>query len=95
VVTNNAANLPVAESTASHIIGSTHGATDTDLNLVHRYYWLGTKCYDLLAGAENIESSYFLTRSKALEAFPMLKKNGLVGALVYYGQSDIPNIIYA
>ncbi|KAH0534068.1 hypothetical protein FGG08_007334 [Glutinoglossum americanum] len=54
---------------------------DLDYN---QYYWLGTKCYDLLAGSENIESSYFLTRSKALDAFPMLKKNGLVGALVYY-----------
>ncbi len=49
------------------------------------YFWAGTKFYDLLAGSENIESSYFLTKSKALEAFPMLKKDGLVGALVYYG----------
>lgn len=48
------------------------------------YYWAGTKLYDLLAGSEGIESSYFLTRSKALEAFPMLKQTGLVGALVYY-----------
>ncbi|TAQ86495.1 hypothetical protein B7494_g5179 [Chlorociboria aeruginascens] len=48
------------------------------------YYWAGTKFYDLLAGAEGIESSYFLTRSKALDAFPMLKKTDLVGALVYY-----------
>ncbi|KXJ86690.1 glycerol-3-phosphate dehydrogenase [Microdochium bolleyi] len=48
------------------------------------YYWAGTKCYDLLAGSEGIESSYFLTRTKALDAFPMLKKTGLVGALVYY-----------
>jgi len=48
------------------------------------YYWAGTKCYDLLAGSEGIESSYFLTRSKALDAFPMLKKTDLVGALVYY-----------
>jgi glycerol-3-phosphate dehydrogenase len=48
------------------------------------YYWAGTKAYDLLAGAEGIESSYFLTRSKALDAFPMLKKTNLVGALVYY-----------
>ena len=48
------------------------------------YYWAGTKCYDLLAGKEGIESSYFLTRSKALEAFPMLKQQDLVGALVYY-----------
>jgi glycerol-3-phosphate dehydrogenase len=48
------------------------------------YYWAGTKCYDLLAGSEGIETSYFLTKSKALDAFPMLKKTGLVGALVYY-----------
>ncbi|TKA71201.1 hypothetical protein B0A49_06129 [Cryomyces minteri] len=48
------------------------------------YFWAGTKAYDFLAGSENIESSYFLTKSKALDAFPMLKKSGLVGALVYY-----------
>jgi len=48
------------------------------------YFWVGTKCYDFLAGSEGIESSYFLPRSKALEAFPMLKKDNLVGALVYY-----------
>lgn len=48
------------------------------------YYWAGTKFYDFLAGSENIESSYFLTRSKAIDAFPMLKKSDLVGALVYY-----------
>lgn len=48
------------------------------------YYWGGTKAYDFLAGSEGIESSYFLTRSKALDAFPMLKRDNLVGALVYY-----------
>ena len=48
------------------------------------YYWLGTKCYDILAGHHNIESSYFLTHSRALDAFPMLQRSGLVGALVYY-----------
>ena len=48
------------------------------------YFWAGTKFYDLLAGSEGIESSYFLTRSKALDAFPMLRKNNLFGALVYY-----------
>jgi glycerol-3-phosphate dehydrogenase len=51
------------------------------------YFWAGTKFYDFLAGSENIESSYFLTKSKALDAFPMLKKEGLFGALVYYGKS--------
>ncbi|KAF2864059.1 mitochondrial putative glycerol-3-phosphate dehydrogenase [Piedraia hortae CBS 480.64] len=48
------------------------------------YFWAGTKAYDWLAGSENIESSYFLTRSKALDAFPMLNKSTLWGALVYY-----------
>ncbi|KAK2747584.1 mitochondrial glycerol-3-phosphate dehydrogenase [Onygenales sp. PD_40] len=48
------------------------------------YFWAGTKFYDLLAGSEGIESSYFLPKSKALDAFPMLKKDGLFGALVYY-----------
>ncbi|CAK4011024.1 Glycerol-3-phosphate dehydrogenase, mitochondrial [Lecanosticta acicola] len=48
------------------------------------YFWAGTKFYDFLAGSENIETSYFLTRSKALDAFPMLKKDNLWGALVYY-----------
>ncbi|GAB5588461.1 mitochondrial glycerol-3-phosphate dehydrogenase [Umbelopsis nana] len=48
------------------------------------YYWIGCKMYDWFAGREALESSYVLTRSKALEAFPMLKKDELVGALVYY-----------
>jgi len=48
------------------------------------YFWAGTKFYDFLAGSEGIETSYFLTKSKAVDAFPMLKKDGLVGALVYY-----------
>jgi len=40
--------------------------------------------YDLLAGKENKETSYLMTKSQALEAFPMLKRDGLVGAVVYY-----------
>lgn len=48
------------------------------------YFWAGSKVYDLLSGKEKLESSYFLTRGKALEAFPMLKKDHLVGAMVYY-----------
>ncbi|KAI4160899.1 MAG: hypothetical protein LQ342_005325 [Letrouitia transgressa] len=48
------------------------------------YFWMGTKCYDLLAGSEGIESSYFLTKTRALAAFPMLRKENLFGALVYY-----------
>ncbi|KAJ0415532.1 FAD dependent oxidoreductase-domain-containing protein [Aspergillus carlsbadensis] len=48
------------------------------------YFWAGTKAYDWLAGSEGIESSYFLPKSKAIEAFPMLRKDNLLGAMVYY-----------
>lgn len=50
------------------------------------YFWAGCKAYDLLAGSEGIESSYFLTKSKAIDAFPMLKRDNVVGAMVYYGE---------
>uniref|UniRef100_A0A1A7W8L0 Glycerol-3-phosphate dehydrogenase, mitochondrial n=2 Tax=Iconisemion striatum TaxID=60296 RepID=A0A1A7W8L0_9TELE len=48
------------------------------------YYWAGIKMYDLVAGIQCLKSSYVLTKSKALEYFPMLKKDRLVGAIVYY-----------
>jgi glycerol-3-phosphate dehydrogenase len=48
------------------------------------YYWAGCKMYDVLAGKENMETSYLMSKGKALEAFPMLKSDGLVGSLVYY-----------
>jgi glycerol-3-phosphate dehydrogenase len=52
------------------------------------YFWAGTKAYDLLAGGQGLEGSYYLSKKRALEAFPTLKKN-LVGALVYYdGQQN-------
>lgn len=48
------------------------------------YYWAGCKLYDMLAGRENMETSYIMSKGKALETFPMLKSDGLAGALVYY-----------
>ncbi|KAJ4286377.1 mitochondrial glycerol-3-phosphate dehydrogenase [Collariella sp. IMI 366227] len=48
------------------------------------YMWIGCKTYDLLAGSQGLESSYLVSRSKALEAFPKLYKDNYVGALVYY-----------
>ncbi|KAK9369560.1 FAD dependent oxidoreductase-domain-containing protein [Lipomyces kononenkoae] len=51
------------------------------------YYWAGTKMYDLIAGKENMESSYFMSRGKSLENFPMLKSENLKGAIVYYDGS--------
>lgn len=48
------------------------------------YYYAGCKVYDLLAGKENMESAYLMGKGKAMEAFPMLKSEGLVGGVVYY-----------
>jgi len=48
------------------------------------YFWVGIKAYDIVAGSKCIKSSYAISKSKALELFPMLKKDKLVGAIVYY-----------
>lgn len=55
------------------------------------YYWAGIKMYDVVAGIHCLKSSYVLSKSKALELFPMLKKDKLVGAIVYYdGEPSFP-----
>lgn len=46
--------------------------------------------YDLVAGIQCLKSSYMLSKSKALELFPMLKKDKLVGAIVYYDGQSLP-----
>lgn len=44
--------------------------------------------YDFVAGSKhNIGSSYLLSRERALELFPMLRKEKLCGAIVYYDGS--------
>ncbi|XP_046444457.1 glycerol-3-phosphate dehydrogenase, mitochondrial-like isoform X1 [Daphnia pulex] len=48
------------------------------------YYWSGIKMYDLVAGSKCIKSSYVLSKEKAIELFPMLRKDKLCGAIVYY-----------
>ena len=48
------------------------------------YFWVGSKLYDLLAGSQSLQNSYFLSRSRALEKFPWLRSDSLVGAMVYY-----------
>ncbi|XP_036994233.2 glycerol-3-phosphate dehydrogenase, mitochondrial [Artibeus jamaicensis] len=48
------------------------------------YYWVGIKLYDLVAGSNCLKGSYVLSKSRALEHFPMLQKDKLVGAIVYY-----------
>lgn len=42
-----------------------------------------------MAGDRNVKSSYLLSKEEALELFPMLRSDKLVGAIVYYdGQQD-------
>ncbi|KAK7462260.1 mitochondrial glycerol-3-phosphate dehydrogenase [Stygiomarasmius scandens] len=53
------------------------------------YYYAGCKLYDLLSSTpgnktQHTQSSYLMSRSRALETFPMLKQQDLVGAVVYY-----------
>ncbi|XP_047737218.1 glycerol-3-phosphate dehydrogenase, mitochondrial [Hyalella azteca] len=48
------------------------------------YFWAGIKMYDLVAGSKCVKSSYAISKAKALELFPMLKSDKLVGAIVYY-----------
>ena len=53
------------------------------------YMLTGLKLYDTLAGRANLKSSRFVGRDEALRRFPMLKKEGLRGAVLYYdGQFD-------
>jgi glycerol-3-phosphate dehydrogenase len=53
------------------------------------YYYAGIKAYDMVAGRQLLRSSYILSKAKALELFPMLKGEKLVGAIVYYdGQQN-------
>ena len=48
------------------------------------YYWAGIKAYDLVSGGDILRPSYVLSKTKALELFPMLKDKKLKGAIVYY-----------
>ncbi|CAM9299413.1 unnamed protein product, partial [Chrysoparadoxa australica] len=49
------------------------------------YMWAGTKVYDLVAGSRRVvPPSHFMARDEALYNFPMLKDEGLKGAIIYY-----------
>lgn len=48
------------------------------------YFWCGIKAYDFVSGKRLLKSSYAIGKKKTLELFPMLKKDSLVGALIYY-----------
>lgn len=48
------------------------------------YVWIGTKMYDLLAGANALQSSFFMSKEKALDTIPTLDADKMAGAVVYY-----------
>ena len=48
------------------------------------YFWAGLKAYDFFSGRQLLKPSYFVSKTKALEEFPMLKEEKLTGAIVYY-----------
>lgn len=52
---------------------------------------VGMKVYDLMAGFNRTNSSYFMTKSSAMAAFPMLQEDRLKCAVIYHdGQCDVP-----
>jgi len=53
------------------------------------YYFTGLKLYDMLAGRANLKPSRLINRDQATERFPMLRHEGLRGAVEYHdGQFD-------
>lgn len=49
------------------------------------YMWVGAKVYDLVAGSKQyVPSSHYISAEEASFQFPMLRKDGLKGAVVYY-----------
>uniref|UniRef100_A0AAV1TQ03 Glycerol-3-phosphate dehydrogenase n=1 Tax=Peronospora matthiolae TaxID=2874970 RepID=A0AAV1TQ03_9STRA len=49
------------------------------------YMWIGAKAYDVVAGSQRfVPSSYYINADEAMFQFPMLRKDGLKGAIVYY-----------
>lgn len=49
------------------------------------YMWAGAKMYDVVAGSKRfVPSSYYINAEEAMFQFPMLRKEGLKGAVVYY-----------
>jgi glycerol-3-phosphate dehydrogenase len=53
------------------------------------YYWMGLKTYDLIAGHASLGKSRYLSKAEALKLLPMIKKEDLCGAVLYYdGQFD-------
>ncbi|GLE05469.1 hypothetical protein PINS_up014492 [Pythium insidiosum] len=49
------------------------------------YMWAGAKVYDLVAGSKQyVPSSHYISAEEAMFQFPMLRPEGLKGAVVYY-----------
>ena len=51
------------------------------------YYWAGIKAYDFVSGRQCLKTSFIMSKERALEMFPMLKRDKLKGGIVYYDGS--------
>ena len=43
------------------------------------YFWAGIKVYDIVSGDKCLKSSFIMSKERALEMFPMLKRDKLKG----------------
>ena len=46
------------------------------------YFWAGIKAYDWVSGYQCLKSSFVMSKERALELFPMLKRDKLKGKRV-------------
>ena len=47
------------------------------------YFWAGIKAYDWVSGYQCLKSSFVMSKERALELFPMLKRDKLKGTQMY------------
>lgn len=50
------------------------------------YFWAGAKAYDLVAATrqKSVPASHYIDADEAVFQFPMLRAEGLKGAIIYY-----------
>ena len=59
-------------------------------------YYFGLKFYDILSGRLSLGKSYFLKKEKTLSRLPNIKKENLIGGVVYHdGQFDDSRMVLA
>ena len=54
------------------------------------YFWAGIKVYDIVSGDKCLKSSFIMSKERALEMFPMLKRDKLKGKKVIFSFKTRP-----